>query len=69
MITIARAARPIHVDGALDDPGWQGATRVETWYETNPGDTLPPKARSVGYLSYDDKFLYAGFKFQDPDPS
>jgi hypothetical protein len=24
----------IAVDGALDDPGWQGVPRVETWYET-----------------------------------
>ncbi len=65
----SRVAGPIVVDGDLDDPGWQGATRVETWYETNPGDNLPAKLKNVGYLAYDDKFLYAGFMFADPDPS
>lgn len=68
-IRIARAAGPITIDGDLDDPGWQGAARVDTWYEVNPGDNLPAKLKNVGYLTYDDKFLYAGFEFSDPEPS
>jgi hypothetical protein len=68
-IRIARAAGPITVDGDLDDPGWRGAMRVDTWYETNPGDNLPAKLKNVGYLAYDDKFFYAGFEFFDPNPS
>jgi hypothetical protein len=68
-IRIARAAGPITVDGSLGDAGWQGATRVDSWYETNPGDNVPPKVRSVGYLAYDDRYLYAGFEFSDPDPT
>jgi hypothetical protein len=57
------------VDGDLSDPGWQGARKVETWYETNPGDNTPPKVGNVGYLTYDDRFLYAGFRFLDPQIS
>src|SRR5204863_7078005 len=68
-IHITRAAGPIVMDGDLSDPGWKGATKVDTWYETNPGDNLPPKVKSVGYLTYDDRFLYAAFEFSDPDPS
>ena len=68
-IRITRAAGPIVVDGDLSDPGWQGATRVDTWYETNPGDNVAPKVKNVAYLAYDDKFLYAAFEFFDPDPS
>jgi hypothetical protein len=68
-IHITRAAGPIVVDGDLSDPGWHGATRVDTWYEVKPGDSVPPKVRSLGYLAYDDRFLYAGFEFFDPDPS
>ncbi len=68
-IRIARASGPIVVDGDLDDAGWQGATRVDTWYETNPGDNLPARLKNVAYLAYDDRFLYAGFSFADPDPS
>jgi hypothetical protein len=67
-IPITRAAGPIAVDGNLSDPGWTGATKVTTWYETNPGDNVEPKVRNVGYLTYDDKFLYAGFEFADPNP-
>ena len=68
-IRIRRAAGPITIDGDLSDPGWQGATKIETWYETNPGDNVPPKVRNVGYLAYDDRFFYAAFEFFDPDPS
>ena len=44
------------------------ATRVEKWYETNPGDNTEPKVKNVGYLTYDDRFFYAAFEFDDPDP-
>ena len=65
---IARAAGPIEVDGQLGDPGWNGATRVETFYETNPGDNIEPKVKTVAWLTYDDRFFYAAFEFSDPDP-
>jgi hypothetical protein len=65
---IARASGPIEVDGELGDPGWKGATRVETFYETNPGDNVEPKVRTTAWLTYDDRFFYAAFDFQDPDP-
>jgi uncharacterized protein DUF5916 len=67
-LEIHRLTGRITVDGSLDDDGWRNATRIETWFETNPGDNVPPKVRNVGYLAYDDKFLYAGFEFADPDP-
>jgi hypothetical protein len=67
-LPIQRAAGAIAVDGSLDDPGWQGIPPVETWYETNPGDNVPPKVKNRGYLSYDDKFFYAAFEFEDPAP-
>ncbi|PYP99698.1 MAG: hypothetical protein DMF82_24070 [Acidobacteria bacterium] len=67
-MSIHRASGPITVDGDLSDEGWRGAARVDTWYETNPGDNTPPKVKNVGYLTYDDKFFYAGFEFQDPEP-
>jgi hypothetical protein len=68
-IRIARTSGPIKIDGDLSDPGWTGATLVTTWYETNPGDNLAPKVQSVGYLAYDDAYLYAAFEFSDPEPS
>jgi len=66
-IHISRAAGPINIDGDLSDEGWRGATRVDKWYETQPGDNTEPKVRNVGYLTYDDRFFYAAFEFDDPD--
>jgi len=68
-LRISRATGPIKVDGNLSDEGWQSIQPLTTWYEVNPGDNTPPKVRNVGYLTYDDKFFYAGFEFQDPEPS
>src|SRR6058998_3106543 len=67
-IHISRATGPITIDGDLSDEGWRGATRVEKWYEINPGDNTEPKVKNVGYLAYDDHFFYAGFEFGDPTP-
>ena len=67
-IAIRRATGPIEIDGGLTDAGWKGVARVGTWYETNPGDNSEPRVKSVGYLTYDDRFFYAGFEFEDPEP-
>src|SRR5437773_5086661 len=68
-IEIHHAAGLITIDGVLSDEGWKGASRVDTWYEVQPGDNTPPKVKNVGYLTYDDKFFYAAFEFQDPEPA
>ncbi|HYL04659.1 MAG TPA: DUF5916 domain-containing protein [Thermoanaerobaculia bacterium] len=68
-IRLTRAAGPIRIDGDLSDPGWQGATRIETFYETNPGDNIPASVKTVAYLTYDERYLYAAFEFSDPDPA
>src|SRR5882672_7995791 len=67
-IRVTRASARIAIDGDLSDEGWRGATRVDKWYETNPGDNTEPKVKNVGYLTYDDRFFYAGFEFEDPNP-
>lgn len=68
-LSIARVQEPIVVDGSINDAAWRGASRIETWFETNPGDNLPPRVGSVGYLAYDDRFVYVGFEFEDPEPA
>ena len=67
-ITIRKAGGPIVIDGDLSDAGWQGIEGVTTWFETRVGDNVEPQVRNVGYLAYDDKYLYAAFRFDDPDP-
>ncbi|HEX2223760.1 MAG TPA: DUF5916 domain-containing protein [Thermoanaerobaculia bacterium] len=66
-VQIRRAQGPITVDADLSDAGWQGAERVDTFFETNPGDNIPARVRNVAYLAYDDRYFYAAFEFEDPD--
>jgi hypothetical protein len=66
--TITRAKGPIVIDGNLNDEGWRDALRIDRWYEINPSDNTEPRVKNVGYLTYDDKFFYAAFEFEDPDP-
>ncbi|MFN2384971.1 MAG: DUF5916 domain-containing protein [Thermoanaerobaculia bacterium] len=68
-IAINAIREPIAIDGALEEPAWKSLTKIDTWFETNPGDNLPPKVKNVGYLAYDDRFLYAAFEFADPQPA
>jgi len=68
-LRIARLTGPVSIDGDLSEDAWKRAERVDRWYETNPGDNVDPKVRSVGYLAYDDRFFYAAFEFDDPSPS
>src|SRR4051794_1989743 len=65
---ISRATGPIKIDGNLSDDGWKDVTPLTTWYEVNPGDNTPPTMRNVGRIAYDERFLYAAFEFDDPDP-
>ena len=65
---VSRTAGSIRIDGDLSDEGWRGATRITRWYEVSPGDNNEPPVKSVGYITYDDRFLYVGFEFDDPDP-
>ena len=67
-IHISRAAGPIAIDGDLGDEGWRSATRVEKFYEVNPGDNTEPKVKTVARVTYDDRFLYVAFDLADPDP-
>jgi hypothetical protein len=68
-LRVPRAAGPITIDGNLDDPGWKNALKLDTWYETNPGDNVEPKVKTTGWVTYDDKFFYVAIEALDPDPS
>ncbi|NOT33876.1 MAG: carbohydrate binding family 9 domain-containing protein [Candidatus Eisenbacteria bacterium] len=41
---------------------------MNTWYETRVGDSVEPQVKNEGWLAYDDKYFYAGFRFEDPHP-
>ena len=66
---LTRATGAIRIDADLSDDAWRTATRIDKWYEVNPGDNTEPPVKSAGYLTYDERFLYAAFEFDDPDVS
>jgi len=68
-LKLSRITSPIKVDGDLSDPGWKEATVVETFYEINPGDNIPPPVKTVARIGYDDRFFYVSFWCADPDIS
>jgi hypothetical protein len=68
-LQVHRAEGPIALDGDLGDPGWQNAAKIDTFYETSPGNNTSPKVQTVAYITYDDKYFYIGIHCADPDPS
>jgi hypothetical protein len=67
-LQVTRVSTPIEVDGDLSEAPWRAAPEVDTWFETNPGDNVPPKTKDKAWLAYDDAFFYAAFEFHDPEP-
>lgn len=67
-IVIHRTAGSIRLNADLSDPGWKGAATIDRFYETSPGDNIPPKVKTIAYLTYDDRYFYIGVRCEDPDP-
>jgi hypothetical protein len=67
-LNIQRATDVITIDADLSEQSWRQAAPIEKWYETNVGDNVEPQAGNRGYLTYDDRFFYAAFEFDDPSP-
>lgn len=67
-LSIAPAATPIEIDGVIHESEWANATKYETWYETNPGDNIEPAVKTVGWVTYDSRFLYFAIESTDPNP-
>lgn len=68
-ISIRRAPGAIVVDGRPGDPGWADASAVDGFVETRPGDNTAPRVRTTLRLAFDDRYLYALFESEDPQPS
>ncbi len=66
---IPRTDSPIAVDGVLDETAWQDARVMELRYETEPGENVPPPARTEVLVTYDQRHLYVGIRAYDPEPS
>jgi len=67
-IQAVKVAIPPKIDGVLDDNAWQEAAQLTGFYETRPGENVPPPVKTVAYIAYDDKNFYFAFKALDPKP-
>lgn len=67
-LSVPKAAGPIAIDGDLSDPAWKTAAVLDAFWETQPGDNVPPKVRTVALLTYDSKAFYIGLRCDDPRP-
>ena len=65
-LTIAKLQGSIVIDGDLSDSGWEHALRVTEFLENNRGDNAAPPVETVAWLTYDDRYLYVGFRCADP---
>ena len=66
---VRRTSGPIQVDGDLSDPGWKDAAVIDQFWETQPGDNIPPKVQTRALVAYDSKYLYIGIDARDPEPA
>ena len=57
------------LDGKLDEPLWQQATKFDLPYETNPGENTPASVKTTVYLAENGSHLLVAFVAEDPDPT
>lgn len=66
---LPRVEEPVKIDGNLDDGAWRRALKVDLDTETNPGENIPARVKTVAYLMEDGQNLYIAFDARDPNPS
>ncbi len=67
-VAAARAASPVTVDGALDDPIWNQAEAVGNFVQAEPDEGRPATHRTTVRIAFDAGYLYiAAYCYDDPD--
>jgi hypothetical protein len=61
--------QPPVLDGNLDDPCWQQATKITDFYDTDQKKLAPEEFKTTAYLAYDSKNIYFAYHLLDPQPS
>ena len=68
MVRAARLAGPVHPDGRLDEPAWDGAETADGFTQTSPDPGAPATERTEARVLYDDQALYVGIRLHDSKP-
>ncbi|MGQ0764552.1 MAG: DUF5916 domain-containing protein [Gemmatimonadota bacterium] len=66
-VPLVRADRRPVLDGRLDDDVWRVARPMDRFVQYEPVDSVLPPQQSVGWVAYDDQFLYVAFRAFEPD--
>jgi hypothetical protein len=66
--SLPRTAETVTIDGVLDDEAWKYATQISIDKETNPGENIPARVKTLAYLIEDGEKLYIAFDARDPEP-
>jgi hypothetical protein len=68
-IPIYKTETPPVIDGKLDDPVWQKATRFDNFITFKPDYGKPTSEKTVVLMTYDRKYIYFAFDCQDSEPA
>ena len=64
-----RTAAAPRIDGTLDDPMWERATRITEFVQQRPLDGAPATEDTEVHIAYDDDNLYFGIRAHYSDPA
>ena len=67
-LRVTAADRPT-IDGVLDEPLWERATRLGPLTQATPDEGDAPSQRTEVLLAFDDERLYVGIRALDTDPA
>jgi hypothetical protein len=65
---VSMVGSKIKIDGNLEEPAWEKATKIDLFYEWTPGDNVPPPVDTICYVTFDKSHLYVAFRCLDPHP-
>jgi hypothetical protein len=64
-VSVPKMALAMTIDGKLDEEVWKTAVVFKDFYQTFPGDNIPPSKPTEVLMMYDEKHLYVAFKCWD----
>ena len=67
-VSLASTDLPVKIDGVLDEAAWQDATAIKVDIETEPGENIPARVKTLVYIFENGVNLYVAFDARDPDP-
>ena len=65
---IRKATGTIKLDGILDEKDWKLASYAGNFWQYFPSDSARSSTLTEAKITFDDQFLYVGFKVIDPEP-